>query len=62
VEARRVLTDGAGLSIERITDGREPAFDALARYALGSSGQDFIVFPCPDGATGDRAVYVIPLE
>lgn len=47
---------------ERVTNGREPAFDALVRDALDSSGQDFVVFPCPDGAAGYRAVYVIPLE
>lgn len=61
-EAHRVLADGAGFSIERVTDGREPAFDALVQDALDSSGQDFVVFPCPDGAAGYRAVYVIPLE
>ncbi|MEH6665337.1 MAG: hypothetical protein V7678_10835 [Brevundimonas sp.] len=59
--AHLVEHSSEGFTILRRSEDEAPAFNALAREALGSSGQDFVAFPQPDGRTGYVGLFVIPL-
>lgn len=50
-----------GFTIRRRCEDEAQAFNALAREALDSSGEDFVAFPQPDGQSGYVGLFVIPL-
>lgn len=59
--AYKVVAAEEGFSLVRL-DGEEDRFNDLAREIINHSGDDFVAFPTPDGATGYESVYVLPLE
>lgn len=42
-------------------DGQDESFNALARELIDGAGEDFAVFPTPDGHKGYERVFVIPI-
>lgn len=65
----RILRDDPAYEIEASdtgyllirNDGQDESFNALARELIDGAGEDFAVFPTPDGHTGYERVFVIPI-
>ena len=59
--AYRVTRETGGYTLVARPDGRAE-FSALVRQAADAAGDDFVVFPTPDGARGYSRMFVMPLD